>query len=42
MIKYKSEPEQRHVLQRILAYYESEIQKNDLLIQIDLQPYQLM
>lgn len=42
MIKYKNEPEQRRVLQRVLAYYEKDIQKNELLIQIDLQPYQLM
>ncbi|WP_440895239.1 primosomal protein N' [Amphibacillus sp. Q70] len=42
MIKYKNEPNQREVLARILLYYEEMMRKNDLLIQIDLQPYQLM
>ncbi|MCZ0703377.1 primosomal protein N' (replication factor Y) [Natronobacillus azotifigens] len=42
MIKYKNEPNQQKVLERILSYYESAMRKEDLLIQIDLQPYQLM
>ncbi|QDP40129.1 primosomal protein N' [Radiobacillus deserti] len=42
VIKYKNEPKQREILKRILHYYESDIQKNDLLISIDLQPSQLM
>ena len=42
MIKYKYEPNQRDVLARILHYYEEMMRKEDLMIQIDLQPYQLM
>ncbi|MDC3416444.1 primosomal protein N' [Aquibacillus salsiterrae] len=42
MVKYKNEPKQREILNKILVVFESDIQKNDLLIQIDLQPYQLM
>lgn len=42
MIKYKYEPNQRNVLARILQYYEDMMRKEDLMIQIDLQPYQLM
>lgn len=42
MVKYKYEPNQRDVLARILLYYEEMMRKEDLLIQIDLQPYQLM
>lgn len=42
MIKYKYEAKQRDVLARILQYYEEMMRKEDLLIQIDLQPYQLM
>lgn len=42
MIKYKHEPNQRDVLARILQYYEDMMRKEDLMIQIDLQPYQLM
>lgn len=42
MIKYKYEPKQRDLLVRILQYYEEMMRKEDLLIQIDLQPYQLM
>lgn len=42
MIKYKEEPEQKRILSKILSYYEDMIRKDDLMIQIDLQPYQLM
>lgn len=42
MIKYKYEPNQHDVLARILQYYEDMMRKEDLMIQIDLQPYQLM
>ncbi|MCT2538019.1 primosomal protein N' [Aquibacillus koreensis] len=42
MVKYKNEPNQRKIIKKILTYFESDIQKNDLLIQVDLQPYQLM
>ncbi|WP_186577520.1 primosomal protein N' [Aquibacillus kalidii] len=42
MIKYKNEPNQRDVIRKILSFYEKEIQKKELLIQVDLEPYQLM
>ncbi|MRH42208.1 primosomal protein N' [Aquibacillus halophilus] len=42
MIKYKNEPNQRKVIKKVLSFYQKEIQKNDLLISVDLQPYQLM
>lgn len=42
MVKYKNEPNQRKVLKKILAYFENDMKKEDLFIQIDLQPYQLM
>lgn len=42
MVKYKNEPKQRALLKRITDYFEDQIKKDDLLIQIDLQPYQLM
>ncbi|WP_138414935.1 primosomal protein N' [Aquibacillus sediminis] len=42
MIKYKNEPNQRKIIQKILAHYQTDIQKNELLISVDLQPYQLM
>ncbi|MBM7571772.1 primosomal protein N' [Aquibacillus albus] len=42
MVKYKNEPKQKEILKKILDYYQDEMQRNDLFIQIDLQPYQLM
>ncbi|WP_090856800.1 primosomal protein N' [Paraliobacillus sp. PM-2] len=42
MIKYKNEPNQRKILRKILAYFENDMRKEELFIQIDLQPYQLM
>ncbi|WP_173916530.1 primosomal protein N' [Halobacillus sp. Marseille-Q1614] len=43
MIKYKEEPEQRKLVQRILHYYEDEMkEENGLQITVDFQPYQLM
>ncbi|UFU00979.1 primosomal protein N' [Radiobacillus kanasensis] len=42
VIKYKNEPNQRENLKKILQKYEADIQKNDLLISVDLQPSQLM
>ncbi|WP_082234224.1 primosomal protein N' [Halobacillus massiliensis] len=43
MIKYKEEPEQRRLVQRILHYYEDEMkEENGLQITVDFQPYQLM
>ncbi|MBH0229122.1 primosomal protein N' [Halobacillus yeomjeoni] len=43
MVKYKKEPEQRKLVERILHYYEDEMkQENGLQITVDFQPYQLM
>lgn len=42
MIKYKNEPNQLAVIRKILNYYHDEMIKNDLMIQVDLEPYQLM
>ncbi|KHE67621.1 primosomal protein N' [Halobacillus sp. BBL2006] len=43
MVKYKREPEQRKLVERILHYYEDEMkQENGLQITVDFQPYQLM
>ncbi|MGP4078118.1 primosomal protein N' [Halobacillus sp. K22] len=43
MVKYKKEPEQRKLVERILHYYEDEMkQENGLQIVVDFQPYQLM
>ncbi|MFG6148967.1 primosomal protein N' [Halobacillus sp. B23F22_1] len=43
MVKYKDEPEQRKLIQRILHYYEDELKEEDgLQISVDFQPYQLM
>ncbi|MFC4404629.1 primosomal protein N' [Gracilibacillus xinjiangensis] len=42
MIKYRDEPNQRTVIRKILQHYYEDIQKNDLTIQVDFEPYQLM
>ncbi|MBO8155292.1 MAG: primosomal protein N' [Bacillaceae bacterium] len=42
MIKYKVEPKLRQTMKRILQVYEEDMQKNDLQIVIDFQPYHLM
>ncbi|MCP3026174.1 primosomal protein N' [Halobacillus sp. A5] len=43
MVKYKDEPEQHKLIQRILHYYEDELkEENGLQINVDFQPYQLM
>lgn len=42
MIKYKNEPNQLAIIRKILEYYHDEMIKNDLMIQVDLEPYQLM
>lgn len=42
MIKYKSEPNLKTVLKKIVKHYEPDKRKEDLLIQIDLNPQQLM
>lgn len=42
IVKYRNESNQKKVLKRILSYYEDMMRREDLMIQIDLQPYQLM
>ncbi|PWU68917.1 primosomal protein N' [Gracilibacillus dipsosauri] len=42
MIKYKNEPMQHEIIRKILDYYYEDIQKNDLTITVDFEPYQLM
>lgn len=42
MIKYKNEPELTKTLKKILDHYQSEIQKKELQINIDMNPYMLM
>ncbi|WP_163536748.1 primosomal protein N' [Gracilibacillus sp. YIM 98692] len=42
MVKYKNEPRQREIIQKILKYYYQDIHQNDLTIQVDFEPYQLM
>lgn len=42
MVKYKNEPDLEKVMKKIIKYYENEKKTNDLLISVDLQPYQLM
>ncbi len=42
MIKYKSEPNLRTLIRKIIRQFDDEVRKNDLLITVDMQPYQLM
>lgn len=42
MVKYKNEPDLENTMKKIISYYEKEEKSNDLLISVDLQPYQLM
>ncbi|MFZ3576552.1 primosomal protein N' [Virgibacillus sp. DJP39] len=42
MVKYKNEPGLRDIIQNILNQFESDIRKDDLLISVDMQPYQMM
>ncbi|SDL75586.1 primosomal protein N' [Sediminibacillus halophilus] len=42
MIKYRNEPGLSKSIRKILAMFEEEIRQNDLLINVDMQPYQLM
>lgn len=42
MVKYKNEPNLRNILRNILDQFDDDIRKNDLLISIDMQPYQMM
>ncbi|GAB3793728.1 primosomal protein N' [Virgibacillus kimchii] len=42
MVKYRNEPLLREYMQRILAHFNEDMQKNDLVIAVDMQPYHLM
>src|SRR5690625_5268002 len=42
IIKYKDEPELRNDIRKILKQFRDDIKKEDLMITVDLQPYQLM
>lgn len=42
MIKYKREPHLKQVLKQIIERYQSKMTKEDLSIQIDLNPYHMM
>lgn len=42
MIKYKHEPELKQIIQRMMQQFTDDIEKNDLQIHVDFQPYQLM
>src|SRR5699024_586873 len=42
MIKYKQEPELGNLIRKIIQQFDSDIRKDDLLIKVDMQPYQLM
>lgn len=42
MIKYKHEPNLRKNIQAVMNYFKDQIQKNDLQIIVDMQPYQMM
>lgn len=42
MIKYKHEPRLRKVIQAILTYFADAMERDDLLITVDMQPYHLM
>lgn len=42
MIKYKNEPNLESIVKKIIKYYEDKEKGHDLLVSVDLQPYQLM
>ncbi|WP_174613216.1 primosomal protein N' [Virgibacillus ihumii] len=42
MIKYKSEPNLRGTIKKIIRQFDEDMRKNDLQIHVDMQPYQLM
>jgi primosomal protein N' (replication factor Y) len=42
MIKYKHEPDLRKNIQSIMTYFKDAIQKHDLQVLVDMQPYQMM
>jgi len=42
MIKYRDEPKLRKLIKKIIDLFAEDIRKEDLLITVDMQPYQLM
>ncbi|WP_284139902.1 primosomal protein N' [Virgibacillus sp. LDC-1] len=42
MLKYKNEPKLRVYIKKIIDQLDEEIRKEDLLVTVDMQPYQLM
>lgn len=42
MVKYKDEPGLANLIHKIIQQFDKDIQKDDLLITVDMQPYQLM
>ncbi|MGY0692336.1 primosomal protein N' [Virgibacillus sp. FSP13] len=42
MIKYKHEPQLRKLIKKIIQQFDEDVKKDDLLITVDMQPYQLM
>ena len=42
IIKYKDEPELRNDIRKILKQFRDDMNKEDLMITVDMQPYQLM
>ncbi|MFD2655268.1 primosomal protein N' [Gracilibacillus thailandensis] len=42
MVKYKDEPNQREIIRKIQEHYYDDIQRHDLTIQVDFEPYSLM
>ncbi|GAA0612698.1 primosomal protein N' [Virgibacillus siamensis] len=42
MIKYKSEPNLRRTIKKVIRQFDEDMRKNDLQIHVDMQPYQLM
>ncbi|MGP4040350.1 primosomal protein N' [Gracilibacillus sp. D59] len=42
MVKYKDEPNQREIVRKIQTHYYDDIQRHDLTIQVDFEPYSLM
>lgn len=42
MVKYKQEPELESLIHKIIQQFDRDIRNDDLLIKVDMQPYQLM
>ncbi|WP_430786037.1 primosomal protein N' [Virgibacillus flavescens] len=42
MVKYKNEPNLREIIRNIINQFEADVRKDNLLISVDMQPYQMM